>query len=485
MVAYRSLKQPLPALIDLELEADSGIPIFRQIARQLRSRIQNQVLSAGTRLPPSRELARQLGVARNSVIDAYDELTADGLLDAQGRHGTFVAGINNGIGKTGQARPAMPLLSQRLNQPALLPGNTAGWLDWRPGQANTQTLPLEVWRNACRAAGRHLPPQGYGDARGDVGLRRAIVEMLREHRSVHVDAQQIIVTHGTGHALQLLAQALLKPGDICACEDPGFVGANLAFQRSGAALEAIPVDAEGILLEPLAQLQQAPLLLHLTPTHQYPLGGRLAGPRRRELVQLARQRGMLIIENEYDCEFHYAGTNYPPIFNQAPESTILLNTFGKAISPALKLGFMVAPQELADTLSNFIERERVHISWPVQKILETLLISGELDRHLRRVRRHYSAMREQIRGRLTAWPGRIGVSGDEGGLHVVIRADQAEQDQRLRAALRAHGVLLNQVADFSLLAPDQSGFLFSYGHLDEAALQRALDLLQRCIEAVI
>ncbi|SAL63604.1 GntR family transcriptional regulator [Caballeronia arvi] len=486
MVGYRSSRQPLPALVALELDAVTGAPIFRQIARQLREKIVSKVLPAGSRLPPSRDLAIQLAVARNCVVDAYDELIAEGILEGRGRHGTFVVASVPIVRDVAIGPSWSPLLLQRMSDGALgAPGrpDTAA-LDWRPGQASAWTLPLGVWRAACREAGRNLPPHGYGDPRGEPGLRRAIADWLYEHRSVDVGPEQVVITHGTGHALYLVAQALLHGGDLCALEDPGYAGAKLAFQRSGATLRYVPVDAEGVVVDRIVENDAAPVLVHVTPTHQYPMGGRLSGSRRRALVDLARTRGMLILENEYDCEFHYAGTNHPPIFNYAPESALLLNTFAKAVSPSLRLGFIVAPPIAAAALVTLIERERTHVSWPVQKIVETLLLSGELDRHLRRVRRHYAAMRNVIRERLTPYADVVNLGGDEGGLHVVISGRNGTFDRDLRAALRSHGVLFNDVCDFSTLESDASGFLLGYGHMESKALTQSLDVFETCVRQI-
>lgn len=483
MVANRLSRQPLPALVDLELDRFTGVPVFRQIARQLREKIDSRALPPGTRLPPSRDLATQLAVARNCVVDAYDELIADGFVEGRGRHGTFVAASVPAVHATADGPAWEPFLLQRVSGDArrapVRPDDAT--LDWRPGQASVRTLPLVVWRNACREAGRHLPPQGYGDPRGEPGLRRAIADWMREHRSVHVAPEQIVVTHGTGHALHLVAQALLRGGDLCATEDPGYAGAALAFRRAGASLHYVPVDAEGVLVDRIVEGDTVPVLLHVTPTHQYPMGGRLPGPRRRALVELARTRGMLILENEYDCEFHYAGTNHPPIFSYAPESTLLLNTFAKAVSPSLRLGFIIAPPVAAAALAGFIERERAHVSWPVQKVVEMLLVSGELDRHLRRVRRHYGVMRDAIRQRLTPYADLISLSGDEGGLHVVLSGRDGPFDRNLRAALRSHGIVFNDVRDFTTLEPDTSGFLLGYGHMERTALAQSLDVLEDCV----
>ncbi|WP_322008709.1 PLP-dependent aminotransferase family protein [Paraburkholderia sp. J12] len=442
-------------------------------------------LPRGTRLPPTRDLAAQLEVARNCVVDAYDELIADGLLEGRGRHGTFVTSGAFAVPAQKHRQTGMPAVLQRLpGDRDHVPVQDGVELDWRPGQANARTLPLEVWRNACREAGRHLPPQGYGDPRGEPSLRHAIVAWLREHRSVRVDPDQIVVTHGTGHALHLVAQALLNKGDLCATEDPGYAGAALAFNRANASLRYVPVDDEGICVKRIVNPDHSPLLLHVTPTHQYPMGGRLSGPRRRTLIELARTHGILILENEYDCEFHYAGTNHPPIFASAPESTLLLSTFGKAVSPSLRLGFIAAPTAAARALAGLVEGERGHVSWPVQKIVEMLLVSGELDRHLRRLRRHYGAMRDAIRQRLRRYSDVVILRGDEGGLHVVIAGKSRPFDRALRQALRSRGILLDDVGDFATLKRDACGFLFGYGHMDQETLQRSLDELEGCIQWV-
>jgi GntR family transcriptional regulator / MocR family aminotransferase len=313
-------------------------------------------------------------------------------------------------------------------------------------------------------------------------LRRAIVDWLAEHRSVRVSAEQIVVTHGTGQALDLIARALARPGDCCATEDPGYAGAALAFSRAHAVLRYVPVDSDGILAQQAFSGEPAPVLLHITPTHQYPMGGRLSGPRRRALIEAARAHGTLILENEYDCEFNYAGTPYPPIFNSAPESTMLLSTFSKAVSPALRLGFVAGSSEAATEVAGLVERERLHVSWPAQKLMEALLRSGAIDRHLRRVRRHYAVLRDLMRSRLMRYRELIEILGDQDGLHVVVRGRTRQVDLSLLAALRSKGVRLDTVHNFATGEPTSDGFLFAYGHMNRSMLVTALDALGLCLE---
>ncbi|MEK6419330.1 MAG: PLP-dependent aminotransferase family protein [Burkholderia gladioli] len=483
MVRSAISKHAHPALVDLEIDRHASGPIFRQIIRQLRERIDSAVLPSGTRLPPTRDLAEQLGIARNCVVEAYDELIADGVLEGRGRSGTFVAARGAFAAPRREAVAGLPAVLRRFgNEHRDAPPQPAAAFDWRLGQVNVRALPLEAWRNACREAGRHFPPAGYGDPRGEPRLRQAIAHWLHEHRSVTVDPDQIVVTHGTGQALHLVARTFLHEGDLCAVEDPGYLGANWAFARAGATLRHVSVDDEGLQVEQIVAAHAAPALVHVTPAHQYPLGGRLSGPRRRAIVELARAHGTLIVENEYDCEFHYAGTRYPPLFASAPESTLLLSTFAKAVSPSLRLGFIAAPRAAADALAEHVERERVHVSWPVQKIVETLLGSGELDKHLRRVRRHYGAMRDLIRERLAGYAGDVDLRGDEGGLHVVVTGRERGFDLALREALHARGIVFNEVREFAGSAAGESGgVLLGYGHMDLEELAAALDALTGCI----
>ncbi len=483
MDAHTSSKLHLPALLGLELDRRSDVPTFRMVAEQLRARIYDGTLPGGARLPPSRQLAAQFGIARNCIVEAYDELIADGLVEGRGRHGTFVASGASKIKNGKSGKISTPVVLRRHGQQSendVDPRKAV--LDWRPGQAHAHTLPLEAWRTACREAGRNLPPQDYGDPRGDIGLRRAIVEWLLEHRSVRVTVEQIIVTQGTGQALDLIARALVRPGDWCATEDPGYANAALSFSRAGALLRHVPVDENGMGVEEAFSGDMTPVLLHVTPTHQYPLGGRLSGPRRRALIDAARTYGTLILENEYDCEFNYAGTSYPPIYSSAPESTLLLSTFAKAVSPALRLGFVAAPYNAATALADLIEHERLHTSWPAQKVMESLLRSGELDRHLRRVRRHYAAMRDLIRSRLERFHGRIAVLGDEGGLHVVVRGGTHKIDCMLQAVLRTRDIRFDTVRQFATTNLNTDGFLFAYGHMSRSMLITSIEILEGCLD---
>jgi GntR family transcriptional regulator/MocR family aminotransferase len=446
-----------------------------QLALALSQAIRDGRLPAGARLPPTRDAARQLGLGRNTVVDAYAALTAEGLLESRGRLGTFVARQAKAVL---QPAASPPRVVRRLSSRPAAP--TAVSQDWRLGQSGTQLLPLEVWRSACREAGRHLPPSGYGDPQGLSTLREAIAAWLRRHRGTQHQASQIVITQGAGSAVELLARTLVRPGDLCAVESPGYPRALAAFEAMGGTIVRVPVDEQGAVVKN-AFASTAPSVFHLTPANQYPLGGRLSGSRRAELAALASKSGTLVVENEYDHEFVYEGQNHAPLAAALPGQTVLVSTFAKSISPALRIGFIAAPLSVADALTATIAREGLHASWPVQVSLQWLLASGELQRHLRRVKRHHASQRDRLLGAIRKSCPALQVRGIEGGLHLVLSLGRRELDRKLAKALRLRGVVLQSVSDFG---GDTDEVLMGYGHMEEAQARIAADLLGEACAAI-
>lgn len=440
-----------------------------QLALALSQAIRDGRLPAGSRLPPTRDAARQLGLGRNTVVDAYAELSAEGLLESRGRLGTFVARQAKAVL---QPAASPPRVVRRLSSRSAAPAAVSQ--DWRLGQSGTQLLPLDVWRSACREAGRHLPPSGYGDPQGLMTLREAIAAWLRRHRGTQHEATQIVITHGAGSAVELLARTLVRPGDFCAVESPGYPRALAAFESIGGTIVRVPVDEQGAVIRK-AFASADPSVFHLTPANQYPLGGRLSGLRRAELASLVSRSGTLVVENEYDHEFIYEGQNHAPLAAALPAQTVLVSTFAKSISPALKIGFIAAPQRVVDALASTIAREGLHASWPVQVSLQWMLVSGELQRHLRRARRHHAIQRDRLLVAIRQSCPELQVRGTEGGLHLVLTLGRKELDRKLAKELRVRGVVLQTVGDFG---GDTDEVLMGYGHMERAGAQVAAHLLR-------
>lgn len=452
-------KGVLPPLM---LDRRAATSLGAQIARALREAIRSGHMRDGVRLPPSRDAAEQLGVGRNAVVEAYDELLAEGLLETRGRLGSFVSSSARTPKNAHHARTS-PREADSRSPPAQ---------DWRLGQTSIQLLPLHIWRTACREAGRHLPPSGYGDPRGVHGLREAIAEWLLRERGVAYDARQIVLTQGADAAIDSLAKLLIKPGDLCVVENPGYTRAALAMERAGATVVKVPVDSQGIDLD--LAFRPPPKLIHLTPNHQYPMGWRLSSQRRQDLVRLILRHGGYLIENEYDHEFIFDGQNHPPVAASLPENTILVSTFAKAISPSLRVGFIAAPLGIANTLAHDIYQSQQHVSWPVQISLQWLLRSGEMRRHLRRVRRHFTDLRQQLLDAIAKDCPGLQVLSHEAPPHVVLTTGHAQPDDLLAQCIRQQAVILQTLRDFG---GEQPTPLMGYGHMDKVDLANATTLL--------
>ncbi|MES2937742.1 MAG: PLP-dependent aminotransferase family protein [Pseudomonadota bacterium] len=462
-------------LSGLRIERAGHGSMAAQLARQIRAAIHEGRLAAGEKLPPSRDLGAQLGLGRNTVVQAYEQLAAEGWLVGMGRRGTRVA----------ESRPApsaeTPKLIRRLTQP--MSAQVAPAFDWRLGQAAAVPLPLEVWRAATREAGRSLPPNGYGDPGGDATLRDAIAGWLAQHRRLHVSPEQVVVTQGASQAIELIAQLLLRPGDACCVENPGYVRAAQAFARHGGQVRPVPIDADGMDVREAFAGARKPALVHVTAAHHYPLGVRMPGARRRELLALAARHGAVVIENEYDHEFVHAGPNHAPLFASAPQQVLLVSTFAKAISPSMRLGFVVAEPGIAGRLAELVARDKQHVSWPVQRSVAWLIRRGELDRHLRRVRRHTAQLRALVVEQLSARDTPLRFAGEDGGLHLVLRMRSARDTARLAEALRARGVALELLDDFKLAKTPDHGILMAYGHMGEADALTACATLREAVAA--
>jgi GntR family transcriptional regulator / MocR family aminotransferase len=484
MASGPSLQQRAPALLGLELATDPDGSVWRGIFVALRNRILGGDLLAGTRLPSTRQLASQLSISRSHVADAYEALAEEGLVTGRGRHGTYISERTGRVTAASSTHSVVPALLSRISRP-LRPEALASMLDWRPGQAPSGLLPLAAWRRACREAGRHLPPMDWGDPRGEPGLRQAISAFLREERSIDVHADRIILTRGGAHAMDLVSQTFLRPGDRCAIEDPGHPSVARTLTRAGAELQLVPVDDEGLSVDSLVSIDRPPALVHVTPGHQYPTGGRLSAQRRHALVAMARRHGFLIVENEYDFEYDFEGSSYPPIAAGAPECTVLIGTFAKGVSPSLRLGFLIAPHDAADALAASVAHHRMQASWPGQRIMQALLESGDLVRHLRRAKTQYAQYRRIIRDRLKPFSRHVSLLGDSGGLHLVIRGNTSQIDQDLQQQLRHRNVVFDAVADYARTEPRAGGILLSYGHMNAEAWLGALAVLCDCIRAAV
>jgi GntR family transcriptional regulator/MocR family aminotransferase len=302
-------------------------------------------------------------------------------------------------------------------------------------------------------------------------VREAIAGHVRATRGIACVADDVVVTSGASDALALLLRATMSPGDVLAVENPGYRAVTRLAAVHGIKLAPLPVDDQGADVAALADA----LVVHVTPSHQFPTGAELSPARRAALLGWARERGALVIENDYDGEFRFDGAVAAPLTAVDESGCVcLVGTFSRLITPTLRVGYIVATPVLAARVAALKRALDAHPSLPAQHAVAQLIRSGELARHLRRVRALAGRKRALLRARLGGLDG-VTVHGIDGGLHVLVRG--AGDPMAIQARLRAAGVHVDVLADHCWAPVDDAGLLLDYGRVTPAALERALELL--------
>ncbi|MFC3227620.1 PLP-dependent aminotransferase family protein [Marinibaculum pumilum] len=466
----------------------------RRIADDLREQITHGVYLPGEALPSTRALAAELGVSRGTVTAAYEQLHAEGFLEASQGARTRVAGRVDPARpaparREAQPPPAVSAWSGRLAAlPPPQPRVEGAAIDFRYGDLHENDFPILGWKRVLDAVALKRPDRlGYDAPAGLSGLRRILKAYLWRSRGLRCDADQIIVVNGSQQGIDLLARVLVDAGDSVVIEHPCYPMASSVFAACGARLVPVPVDDDGLRTEALAAIDKARLAF-VTPSHQFPLGGVLSAERRREIIAWAERSGAWVIEDDYDGEFRYHARPAPPLHVLAPDRVIYLGTASKSLSPRLRLGWLVAPPPLAQLLvraKGLLDR---HTSALGQEALAAFIEGGAYERHIRRVRRRYAERRAALTASLAEALGdRIRISGADAGLHLIVWFDDipASREAELVEAARAEGVGVYGVAPLyggGLGAPKVvAGLVLGYAALTPEEIRRGTQLLARAI----
>jgi GntR family transcriptional regulator/MocR family aminotransferase len=391
----------------IQLERSADLPPFLQIARALAADIQRGRLRPGHRLPGSRRLATTLGVHRNTVLAALAELRAEGWIEAAQGRGTFVT---RSI-PVDRGRPFSPRLGVRAPSPArvafslpeppvayrrpLLPRGT---LNLSSGAPDVRLVPARaIGRAYRRVLSRKSDLLAYGDPEGHPALRSALASMLAHTRGLSASADDVLVTRGSQMALTLAARALVRPGDAVAVEELGYRPAWEAFRAAGATLVPVAVDRDGLDVAALRALaRRRPLrAVYVTPHHQYPTTVTLKAARRLELLALARDERIAVVEDDYDHEFHYDGRPVLPLASADQAGVVVyIGTLSKILAPGLRAGYIVAPPAVVRSAAAIRSLLDIQGDLATEAAIAALIEDGELQRHVARVRRVYANRRE-------------------------------------------------------------------------------------------
>ncbi|WP_031477456.1 PLP-dependent aminotransferase family protein [Streptomyces bicolor] len=459
---------------DLHLDlTESAGPGGRRAAltRALREAVRSGRLAPGTRLPPYRSLAADLGVARNTVADAYAELVAEGWLTARQGSGTRVAE---------RAEP----LRRAERVPRKAPPRARGpHHDLRQGTPDASAFPRAAWLASYRRALQQAPSEvfGPGDPAGRVELREALSEYLARARGVRTEPGRIVICSGFAHALRLLFSQE-KGGSVL--RGPLAVEAyGLGFHRellaaAGVRTVPLPLDEDGARVDRLAR-ERAVLL---TPAHQFPTGGPLHPERRAAVIDWARARGSVVLEDDYDGEFRYDRKPVGAVQGLDPERVIFIGSVSKSLSPAVRLGWMVLPERYVDGVLAAKGEREAWASVLDQLSLADLIVSGAYDRHVRRMRQRYRSRRDRLVTALAAHAPQVEVTGVAAGLHAVLRLPPGTERSVVKAA-GWQGIALDGLAEFrhpeaaEPEIPVHDGLVVGFATPSEHAYTAALEAL--------
>lgn len=471
-------------LIDLKRADDDGL--VAQLTGQLRSLIAAGRLGKGRALPSSRRLASDLGVSRNTVTYAFEQLAAEGYLAAS--HGrrpvVTVDGSAQGEGAgaaVSGARTVKPRLSpwaSQLKQADWPMSYQAPLKPLRPGHGDAREFPNEVWARCLRRSAVHAARRELGEVNRP-RLCEALAHYLAASRGVRATADQILILPSAQAALTLIAAVLVTPGDEVWVEDPGYPGAAAAFRASGARVTGMKLDEQGMQRMPG---MAAPKLVFMTPSHQHPTGRLMSLARRTEFLGMSRPGKTWIVEDDYDGEFHYDSRPVPALQGlDAHGRAFYVGTFSKAMTSDIRLGYLVVPPALIGTLEIAQRHIGLIASSHVQEALAEFITDGHFLAHLRRVRRLYHARRDHLVEGLQRHLGEVLTAEvPSGGIQLVARLKRGRADQAAVKRLGEAGVVTRALSSLALERPRDHGLLLGFAAWRENEISAALRTMASC-----
>ena len=438
---------------------------------QLRGAILDGRLRPGDPVPATRELAARLEVSRNTVMNAYERLIAEGFLVGIHGAGTFV----RDQGPPAVTRAPRSGLAPRASWRSIdLARRSATPFDFRLGAPDPALFPWDEWRRllAKQWRGRH-PPVGYGSPEGEPALREAIARHVGVSRGVRANRDAVVVTSGAQQAFDLTARVLIEPGTKVAVEEPGYPPARHAFASHGARVVPVPVDRDGLVVDALPDDAR---VVYVTPSHQFPLGAPMSLARRLALLAWAEDKRAAIVEDDYDSELRYDGRPLEPL--QALDRNgrvIYVGTFSKVLAPSLRIGFAIAPATIASAIASARALADRHGPLEIERALAAMIDDGGLARHMRRALRVYRERRERLCDALERELGHaIEILPSAAGLHVtVLLRDRRLDADTIVARALAKGVGLASLRDYSALKP-RAGLALGFGLIAAAKIDEGV-----------
>jgi GntR family transcriptional regulator/MocR family aminotransferase len=471
----------------------AGRSLRQQLYLAVKAAIEVQVLRSGTRLPATRVLAEELGVARNTVLGAFSRLEAEGFVESRHGSGTYVRPLP--VTRLAPSRKPVPTVPRRVSARGarLLKQAMADELEVQPfthGLPDFSPFPLAVWQKLQNKHWRlsYADMLDYNDTGGFTPLKRAIAQHLRLTRGMTLDPDQVLVTAGTQQSLALCMTLLADPGDTVWVEDPLYWGAAQTFRASSLKLHGIATDAQGLNV---ALCRHAPpaRVVYVTPSHQYPTGGVLSLERRHALLQWAHDAQAWVLEDDYDSEFHFAGEPMSSLHGlDIHERVFYLGTFSKALYPGIKMAYMVVPSMWVEAF------KRVHYDlhrpgqMHQQVAMAEFIEMGHFHATIRSARQHYAQRRSALLRALQPCLGpQVRIGGAEQGLHLCLHFSPQVDDVALAAQAAQHGLTVRALSRYAVARRQISGLVIGYGYAPLGRIaedgRRLAQLIARAVAA--
>jgi GntR family transcriptional regulator/MocR family aminotransferase len=472
---------------------EAGRPLYAQIYDGYRKAILEGRLRAGQRIPSTRALARELGISRLPVLTAFEQLLHEGYLEGRTGSGTFVASsIHDMQDATAlvHAPPARRSSSRRRAAvPAAAPASAVANKPllgaFRVSLPALDHFPKVIW---ARLVTRHaramtIEQMAYGDPAGYLPLRHAVADYLRTARAVACDASQVLIVSGSQMALHLCARVLLKPGDTLYFEDPGYPGARAALTATGATVQSVPVDGDGLVVQAMRRVKSKARAVYVTPSHQYPLGVSMNVSRRLELLAWARRHDAWIIEDDYDSDYRYSSRPLGALQGMnGAEQVIYTGTFSKVLFPAMRIGYVVAPASLVE---KFIAQRLTLDLFPQtldQLVLTDFLCEGHFARHVRRMRAIYQTRRDALVREIGKQLGDVlTIVNSDAGMHLTARLPKGFDDVDVVRLAREWGISAIALSNCYAGNSHDSGLVLGFGGVPEKEIVRGVRTLSEVL----
>lgn len=483
------------SLAALAVDPRVSTPLHRQLYERVREAILARQLRGGIRLPSTRTLANEIGISRNTVLTAFEQLIAEGYLEGKVGSGTYVAGSIPdellSLRRRTAARAVVrrqPRLSRRASSAGPVTTTAGRRRPFDPGIPGVDLFPTKIW---ARLLSKQWGTSGaamsdtlaYGDPAGLLRLRQSIARYAGAARGVACEPAQVIITNGLQHALEIAARVLLDPGDTVWFEDPGYPAARATLQSVDANIELVPVDDQGMNVEYGATRCASPRLIYVTPSHQYPLGVTMPAARRLQLLEVARSADAWVLEDDYDSEYRHRSHPIHSIQGlDANERVIYLGTFSKVLYPSLRLGYVIVPPPLVEPMTR--ARMLAGRTSPTidQAVVADFIEEGHFERHVRRMRSAYRERQEALLdGAKEFLDGVVTIHPPQAGMHVIGWLHGIDDRKASRAAARLN-IEAAPLSAYCVEAKLRSGLLLGYGCITPRQIRAGVETLARALE---